>query len=270
MKTERSSFIEYLIVGLSIVVMALFASGAKAGGSEHHDPAPPAQGGGTQSQQQSQSSRSNSNANSRSTSNSNSNSRATSGSDSTSRAQGGRGGNGGAGGAASGGTANVGAVDSTATGGASKATGGTAGAVASASGNGGLSSSDANGGNASGQNTSYVSTAPRQTPPAFAGTVQPTASCRGAVNGGASSPIAAISFGVSRKDDECDLRETAREFYEMGERELAIELLCQSDAAKRLEQCGPYYPPIPVVVNSSEHTYTQAQVDALVRKAVSK
>lgn len=75
---------------------------------------------------------------------------------------------------------------------------------------------------------------PRQTPPAFAGDVQPTTSCANARNGGASSPIAGLSVGFSTKDKECDLRETARLFWEMGQRETAVLLLCQSESAKKL------------------------------------
>lgn len=116
---------------------------------------------------------------------------------------------------------------------------------------GGNATSNAAGGDAGGQQVTYEgSRTPRQTPPAFAGTVQPTASCKGAINAGASTPVAAVSFGKDRPDDECDLRETARMFYEMEERELAVELLCKSKAAQRLTQCAPTIEPIAIDYNA--------------------
>lgn len=130
---------------------------------------------------------------------------------------------------------------STATGGTASAQGGTADSTAF----GGAST--AAGGDASGQQVTFQGDSiPRQTPPAFAGTVQPTASCKGAINAGASTAVAGISFGKDRTDDECDLRETARMFYEMQERELAVELLCKSKAAQRLAQCAPTAQPAPI------------------------
>lgn len=97
------------------------------------------------------------------------------------------------------------------------------------------------------------SSVPRQTAPAFSGYVEPTTSCANARNGGASSPIAGLSLGFSTKDKECDLRETARLFFEMGQPELAVALLCKSKAAEKLgDTCKftsqnydtrPEYPP---------------------------
>lgn len=124
----------------------------------------------------------------------------------------------------------------------------------------GPSTSSAVGGDASGQSVSESSvySVPRQTPPAFAGTVQPTASCRGAINGGASAPVAGISFGFSKKDDECDAREAAREFYEMGRPDLAIMVLCKTKVGKSLgDACVPQK--VVVVV-------TQEDIDAEVVK----
>lgn len=230
---EKRSFIEYLLIGLSVIAISCIAAGAKAGGTEHHDPSPPTQGGGTVSGTQSQQQAAIAGA--ISGSNSNANSKATGGAG----GQGGAGGMGGQGGNANGGAVQIGSLAPTATGGTSSAQGGSAGSDSSSSASGGVSKADASGGNASGQSASYYSSAPRQTPPAFAGTVQPTASCRGALNGGASSPIAAISFGVSRDDKECDLREVAREFFEMGRPDLGVALLCQSEAAQRLASCAP-------------------------------
>lgn len=121
-----------------------------------------------------------------------------------------------------------------AAGGSSRATGGKSSSTSTAT--TGPSTSTAAGGDASGQsvNESSVYVEKRQTPPAFAGNVQPTASCRGAINGGASAPVAGISFGFSKKDDECDAREAAREFYEMGRPDLAIMVLCKTKVGKSL------------------------------------
>ena len=89
--------------------------------------------------------------------------------------------------------------------------------------------------------------APRQAPPAYAPSVQPTASCKNSVNAGASTPFGGVAFGKGTKDTECDLRETARMLAELGDRGDAIALVCQSDAAKHLKQCGaPPAAPSPV------------------------
>lgn len=116
-----------------------------------------------------------------------------------------------------------------------------AGGSATAQGGAGGTAAADNNSTGSGNSTSYTDNSsyevPRQTPPAILGTVQPTTSCTAARNGGASSPVAALSLGWSAKDVECDLRETSRQFYEMGQVELAVQLLCKSEAAKRLDRC---------------------------------
>lgn len=102
------------------------------------------------------------------------------------------------------------------------------------------SRNSATGGDASGQSTDVSSEyrEVRNTPPAFAGTVQPTASCKNAINGGASAPVAGLSFGFGRADEECDRREIAREFYEMGQEATAIAILCKSKLAKDIPNCA--------------------------------
>lgn len=78
---------------------------------------------------------------------------------------------------------------------------------------------------------------PRQTPEAVAGFVQPTIPCATARNAGASSPVVGLAFGFSGRDKECDLRETARLFYEFGQPELAVALLCQAARKYGLKDC---------------------------------
>lgn len=124
------------------------------------------------------------------------------------------------------------------------AQGGRGGNGYSASSSGSKSASEAssgsdNAGNVQGTQVSDDYHEVRQTPPAVAGTVQPTASCKNAVNGGASSPVFGAAFGIGTKDEECDRRELARSFYEMGERDTAIKLLCMSKLARNLDTCGP-------------------------------
>lgn len=141
----------------------------------------------------------------------------------------------------------VGPVAGGAGGAGGMATGGAVGdTTANASNQGNATSDASNQGNS--QTTQYQGDSyPRQTPMAVAGFVQPTSTCTAARNGGASSPVAGISFGVSTKDEECDLRETARMFHEMGQAKLAVELLCKSKAAQRLKECG-YVDPPPVMM----------------------
>jgi hypothetical protein len=125
----------------------------------------------------------------------------------------------------------------------------------------------ADGGNASGQQTNISSSDSyrevRQTPPAFSGNVQPTSSCKNAVNGGASAPVAGLSFGFGTKDEECDRRALAASFVELGDRDTARAVLCQSKLARNLPQCKEQ----PV---TRERTYTREEVDVIVRKAVGK
>lgn len=133
---------------------------------------------------------------------------------------------------AKGGTAVQGQSDVSSSLSKSAASSNSAGGTASASGGQGGAS------NSGGNNYTSSDSIPRQTPPAFAGSVEPTASCKNARNAGASSPVAGISFGISTTDDECDLRETARLFFEMGQPALGVELLCKSKAANRLSSCA--------------------------------
>ena len=119
---------------------------------------------------------------------------------------------------------------------------------------------------------------PRQTPAALAGFVQPTSTCTAARNGGASSPVAGISFGVSTKDEECDLRETARMFFEMGQAKLGVELLCKSKAAGRLHECGYVdppevkivAPPPTAVAPPASEFVTKEEFNRFVRQALGK
>lgn len=78
---------------------------------------------------------------------------------------------------------------------------------------------------------------PRQTPEAVAGFVQPTIPCATARNAGASSPVVGLAFGFSGRDHDCDLRETARLFYEFGQPQLAVALLCQAARRFGLKNC---------------------------------
>lgn len=129
----------------------------------------------------------------------------------------------------------------------------------------------AEGGNASGQQTNISSSDSyrevRQTPPAFSGNVQPTSSCKNAVNGGASAPVAGLSFGFGTKDEECDRRALAESFVQVGDREAAHGVLCDSKYARKLPQCQQH---AVVAQVATERTYTRDEVDLIVRKAVGK
>lgn len=124
----------------------------------------------------------------------------------------------------------------TATGGAGGAGGSASAAGGSATGGSASQSQDAsNAGNA--QSVTEAVDYPRQTPMAMAGFVQPTIPCATARNAGASSPVVGLAFGFSGRDHDCDLRETARLFYEFGQPELAVALLCQAARKYGLKDC---------------------------------
>lgn len=143
------------------------------------------------------------------------------------------------------------------------ATGGTGGQGGNGYGGSATASSSAETQSSSGvtDNTSSYYNNPRQTPMAMAGFVQPTSSCKNAINGGASSPLAALSFGVGKRDDECDAREAAREMYEIGRADLAVEILCKTRAAQGIPDCKPK-DPVVVIAPVSDDELKQQRMQA--------
>lgn len=97
-------------------------------------------------------------------------------------------------------------------------------------------SQTATGGNASngGQNNSQTTefNQVHQTASAIAPDAYPTAPCRVSGSGAGSSPFFGVSFSGSKLDTECEKRETARSFALLGERTAALQVLCQTKAAK--------------------------------------
>ena len=153
---------------------------------------------------------------------------------------------------------------SDATGGTSSAQGGSATQTQQAS----------NAGNAQSVATSY--SYPRQTPMAMAGFVQPTIPCATARNAGASSPVVGLAFGFSGHDKECDLREDARLFYEFGQTDLAVRLLCKDAAKFGLKNCK-YVAPKPteiqrtVVITKPPQNYvTQKELQRAIKTVLEK
>lgn len=99
----------------------------------------------------------------------------------------------------------------------------------------GGNASATNGDQKNAQTTSYSSnyTEVRQTPMAYAPEAIPSAPCRSGFSGGASSGLGAVSLGGSKRDSECDLRETARAFALLGNSEAAARILCETKGAKK-------------------------------------
>lgn len=99
----------------------------------------------------------------------------------------------------------------------------------------GGSASASNGDQSNAQSTSFNSnyTEVRQTPMAYAPEAIPSAPCRSGFSGGGSTGLGALSFGGSKRDDECDLRETARAFALLGNQEAAARVLCETKGAKK-------------------------------------
>lgn len=92
--------------------------------------------------------------------------------------------------------------------------------------------------------TSFESRVPRQSPPAIAPDIFPSAPCRVSFGGAGSAPIGGLSAGFSKLDDECDKRETARAFAQLGYRTAALKILCTTKAAKKSlgERCAEMRP----------------------------
>jgi hypothetical protein len=192
----------------------------------------------TQSQQQNQTQSSNSTSNSNSTANSASNSSSTS--------------------KATGGSAN-----STASGGSATATGGSSGvknagnSALTNSGNSSNTNSNSASNNSTGNTSTYDSnstsnyTEVRQNPGAFAPIAAFTTSpCSKGYSAGGSSPTIAATLGIVTTDKGCDSRQTALNFYAIGNPAAAAQVLCSTDAAKRahltLKECLALLPPVVV------------------------
>jgi hypothetical protein len=79
----------------------------------------------------------------------------------------------------------------------------------------------------------------RNTASANAPSVYPSGNCYGGWSAGLGLPGVNLSGGKAVLDHQCDMRETARMFAAVGERELAVMLLCQTEAASYLPECGP-------------------------------
>lgn len=95
--------------------------------------------------------------------------------------------------------------------------------------------------NLSRSNASFNENEVRQTASAIAPADFPTAPCRIATSIGGSSPFVGLSFGSSKEDKDCnareqdrDVRETARAFEEIGMREAARRLLCSLKASQEV------------------------------------
>jgi hypothetical protein len=80
---------------------------------------------------------------------------------------------------------------------------------------------------------------PRQAHSANAPSVYPSGNCYGGWSAGLGLPGVNVSGGKAVLDRQCDMRETARMFAAVGEREQAVMLLCLTDAGKLLPDCGP-------------------------------
>lgn len=123
-----------------------------------------------------------------------------------------------------------------------------------------------NGGQQNSQSTNYSTSYQqvRQAPMAYAPDAAPSAPCRVAGSAGVSAPIGGVSFGGSKMDDECDLRESARAFALLSNRIAAAKILCQTKAAKKAhlteadcltleapEQPAPQPAPVSIILPNS-------------------
>lgn len=80
----------------------------------------------------------------------------------------------------------------------------------------------------------------RNTVPATAPSIDPSHPCALTVSGGIGLTGGGASFGKAYVDPECNARETSRLFYQYGEREKAIMILCEQPSAANLKGCKPY------------------------------
>jgi hypothetical protein len=102
--------------------------------------------------------------------------------------------------------------------------------------------------------------------------------CGAGAQGGGSNTRGAMMAGFAWTTDECYAFILAQSYQAIGQLKAACELLNTTNAAKRaskrgfaLPSCEPEVREVTrVVTQSVPGTYTQEQVNAIVRKAVSK
>lgn len=80
----------------------------------------------------------------------------------------------------------------------------------------------------------------RRTNAAWSPSIDPSHPCALTVSGGLSLPGGSGSFGKAYIDPECNARETSRLFFQFGERDKAIMILCNQPSAESLPGCKPY------------------------------
>lgn len=73
----------------------------------------------------------------------------------------------------------------------------------------------------------------RQTAQAYAPAIAPTTVCATVRSGGISTAVLGVAGGTSGIDPQCEIRETARIFGELGYRETAALIACSTIAAAR-------------------------------------
>ena len=110
--------------------------------------------------------------------------------------------------------------------------------------------------NSSGNTTSYSESynEVRQNPGAYAPTAAfTTSSCAKGYSGGASTPTVAATLGIAMTDKGCDSRQTAADFFAIGNPTAAAKVLCSTDASKRakltLAECEAIVQPKPIIVS---------------------
>ena len=110
--------------------------------------------------------------------------------------------------------------------------------------------SSAAGAGANSNNTTNVSNAQRSTPGAYAPPIL-ASNCQGSITAGASSPAAAIAFGGSHADKNCQALAVAAAFNVLSNPTAAAKILCNTKAAKdahlTLDDCLAIVVPQPVV-----------------------
>lgn len=217
----------------------------------------------SQNQNQSQSQSSNSSSNSTATTNSNANSSSTSkGGNSASTATGGSS-------TATGGVSVLkNAGNSTMTNSGNSSNTNTNSATGGQGGAGGSANSSASN-NSSGNSTSYESTSTynevRQNPGAYAPIAAFTTSpCSKGYSAGAGTPSVAATLGIVLIDKGCDSRQTALNFYAIGNPAAAAQVLCSTDASKRahltLKECLTLLPPVVIASPALPPAPVQPQV----------
>lgn len=123
--------------------------------------------------------------------------------------------------------------------------------------------------------TSYVNNAVRNAPAAFAGGTNTTAQCRYSVGAGGSAVVGGLSFGIGRKDKDCERLGLAMYLRDIGQVAASEKVLCAITRLKEAlgETClALVHEVVPVARAAGDGSsyVSREELDRLIKKGLVK